>query len=103
MSETESVAVVEHFDALSATGKWSALYSQLDGTTYRFRIRWERVLELIPKKLGDVLDVGCGPGVMVDAVLERGGTFTGVDLSPEMIKRSGGTFRRSSRLQVPGG
>jgi ubiquinone/menaquinone biosynthesis C-methylase UbiE len=90
MNETETipVSVVDHFDTLSATGKWSGLYTQLDGSNYHFHVRRQRVLELIPKKLGDVLDVGCGPGVMVEAVLARGGTFTGVDLSPEMIKES---------------
>jgi ubiquinone/menaquinone biosynthesis C-methylase UbiE len=51
-------------------------------------VRRARVLELLPKKLGRVLDVGCGPGVMVNAVLERGGIFEGRDLSPEMVAES---------------
>ena len=75
-------AVVEHFDKYR---DWSRLYDSADGRNYHFHVRRNRVLELLPDKLGRVLDVGCGPGVMTEVVLERGGTFDGVDLSPEMI------------------
>jgi SAM-dependent methyltransferase len=80
--------VVEHFDRLSSNRDWSRLYEVADGFTYHFHVRRSRVLELLPERLGDVVDVGCGPGVMVEAVLERGGTFKGIDLSPEMVKES---------------
>jgi len=88
----DSNAVIEHFDHLSATGSWSHLYSALDGLTYHFHVRRQRVLELLPERLGRVADVGCGPGVMVEAVLNRGGTFDGVDLSPEMVREARGKF-----------
>ncbi|MEW6130587.1 MAG: class I SAM-dependent methyltransferase [Acidobacteriota bacterium] len=81
-------AVIEHFDCLSSTGHWSHLYEVKDGLTYHFHVRRQRVLELLPRRLGRVADVGCGPGVMVQYVLERGGTFEGVDLSPEMIREA---------------
>jgi ubiquinone/menaquinone biosynthesis C-methylase UbiE len=85
-------AVTEHFDRLSATGDWSRLYRVADGSTYHFHVRRRRVLELLPERLGRVADVGCGPGVMVEAVIERGGTFDGVDLSPEMVREAEGRF-----------
>jgi len=104
MNETKSMSieVVDHFDTLSATGKWSGLYSHLDGTNYHFHIRRQRVLELIPNELGDILDVGCGPGVMAEAVLERGGTFIGVDLSPEMVNEATALYgdRPKCKFQV---
>jgi ubiquinone/menaquinone biosynthesis C-methylase UbiE len=81
-------AVIEHFDHLSATGSWSHLYTVADGFTYHFHVRRQRVLELLPERLGRVADVGCGPGVMVEAVLRRGGVFDGVDLSPEMVREA---------------
>ena len=87
-SEVDAGAVVEHFDRLSATGDWTRLYEVADGFTYHFHIRRARVLELLPERLGRVADVGCGPGVMVEAVLERGGTFVGMDLSPEMVREA---------------
>lgn len=85
-------AVIEHFDSLSVTGDWSRLYSVADGNSYHFQIRRARVLELLPAKLGRVLDVGMGPGIMVEAVLARGGTFDGVDLSPEMVREASAKF-----------
>ena len=88
ISQTGSAAVVEHFDKLSTNRGWSQLYAVTDGKSYHFHVRRARVLELLPKKLGRVLDVGCGPGVMVNAVLERGGIFEGRDLSPEMVAES---------------
>lgn len=81
-------AVVEHFDRLSASGDWSRLYSVSDGNSYHFQVRRARVLELLPEKLGRVLDVGMGPGVLAEAVTQRGGRFEGVDLSPEMVKEA---------------
>ena len=104
-------AVIEHFDRLSTTRDWSRLYSVADGFTYHFHVRRSRVLELLPERLGRVADVGCGPGVMVEAVLARGGTFEGVDLSPEMVNearerfegREGVSFKEGSieSLELP--
>lgn len=33
-----------------------------------------------------VLEIGCGDGKLIPAVLERGATYTGVDLSPELLQ-----------------
>jgi len=88
ISRASGTSVVEHFDKLSANRGWSHLYEVTDGKSYHFHVRRARVLDLLPQKLGRVLDVGCGPGVMVNAVLERGGSFEGRDLSPEMVAES---------------
>ena len=86
--------VIEHFDRLSTKGDWSRLYASADGFNYHFHVRRNRVLELLPQRLGRVLDVGCGPGVMTEVVLERGGEFDGVDLSPEMVREAQEKFGR---------
>jgi SAM-dependent methyltransferase len=88
ISQPSASPVVEHFDKLSTNRGWSQLYAVSDGRSYHFHVRRARVLKLLPEKLGRVLDVGCGPGVMVNAVLERGGIFEGRDLSPEMVAES---------------
>jgi ubiquinone/menaquinone biosynthesis C-methylase UbiE len=45
------------------------------------------VLDLIGEVAGlRVLDVGCGPGLYVEELLERGATVTAFDSSPEMVK-----------------
>lgn len=85
-------AVVQHFDRYSTSGGWSGLYAKVDGVTYHFHFRRLRVLELLPERLGRVLDVGCGPGVMVKAVLDRGGTFLGIDVSPAMVDEGNKRF-----------
>ena len=82
---SDASAVIEHFDRLSKSGDWSRLYAVSDGHNYHFQVRRARVLELLPERLGRVLDVGMGPGVLAEAVVARGGTFEGVDLSPEMV------------------
>lgn len=99
MSERNSrlTAVQSHFDRLSVTGGWSGLYRRADGASYHFHVRRTRVLELLPEALGKVLDLGCGPGVMVEAVLDRGGSFLGVDYSEEMVREG-----RSRYGSLPG-
>lgn len=34
------------------------------------------------------LDVGCGPGIVVEALAKAGGAVTGIDLTPEMIEQA---------------
>lgn len=107
------VAVEEHFDTLATTGGWSNLYAVNNGKTYHFHVRRQRVLELLPPTLGDVADIGCGPGIMVEPVLARGGRFEGIDLSPEMIRAARQQYRETDRvrfrignaenLQIPNG
>ena len=104
-------AVIEHFDRFAATRNWSRLYGEANGRNYHFHVRQQRVMDLLPQKLGRVVDLGCGPGVMVEAVLERGGAFDGIDLSPEMVReaidkygsRKGVTFREGNceRVELP--
>jgi len=49
-------------------------------------VRRRKVLELFDKPGGDVLDVGCGPGVMAQALITRGCRFWGVDPSSRMLE-----------------
>ncbi|HEX9432454.1 MAG TPA: class I SAM-dependent methyltransferase [Burkholderiales bacterium] len=42
-------------------------------------------LELLPGRIERVLDIGCGPAVMADALLSRADEFWGIDLSAQMI------------------
>ena len=89
---THKQTVSGHFDRLSAADDWSRLYAEVNGVTYHFHIRRRRVLELLPERLGRVADIGCGPGVMVEAVLARGWTFVGVDMSAHMIQEARAQF-----------
>jgi ubiquinone/menaquinone biosynthesis C-methylase UbiE len=38
------------------------------------------------------LDVGCGPGIVAEALARRGGQITGIDVTPEMIRQAQARF-----------
>ncbi|WP_328750365.1 class I SAM-dependent methyltransferase [Streptomyces sp. NBC_00285] len=46
------------------------------------------VLGAIPKGCGEVLDVGCGDGLLARKLAARAASVTGVDRSPEMIRQA---------------
>ncbi len=77
-------AVSDFFDA--AAGTYGEGYIGNSPVAHFFRRRMEIVLELLaPFRGGRLLDLGCGPGLMVGPCVERGFTYVGVDISPGMI------------------
>ena len=67
---SNSNQVIEHFNRLSSSREWSRLYAVADGNTYHFHVRRQRVLELLPERLGRVLDIGCGLA-MIDILIQK--------------------------------
>jgi ubiquinone/menaquinone biosynthesis C-methylase UbiE len=59
---------------------------------FALRVRREKVMSLFDQPGGGVLDVGCGPGVMVESILKSGCKFWGVDPSTQMIEIARGRF-----------
>src|SRR2546428_12455284 len=49
-------------------------------------------LEMLPRRLARVLDVGCGPAVLASALLEPADEFWGIDLFAPMIAHCCGRF-----------
>lgn len=77
-------AVIQSFDEQAA----SYADGYCDGTSlaHSFQIRRKRVCQLLGGLPGGrVLDIGCGPGVMVEPLRGRGFEYYGVDLSSGMI------------------
>lgn len=70
---------------------------------YAFRVRKKRVLELIDNSGGKVLDVGCGPGIMVKELVGIGYEFWGVDASPGMIEQCHKNFGQTKRTHFSTG
>jgi len=64
---------------------------------HALRERKARVLELLEGVRGRVLDVGCGPGVMVQDLLDRGLEVWGLDAAPGMIEQCRERFGKTSR------
>jgi 2-polyprenyl-3-methyl-5-hydroxy-6-metoxy-1,4-benzoquinol methylase len=81
----------DHVDLVSAFDRQAASYAEgyegCSRSSYFFRTRQQLVLRAIEPYAGrPLLDVGCGPGMMVAPCRERGFQFTGVDVSPGMIR-----------------
>jgi ubiquinone/menaquinone biosynthesis C-methylase UbiE len=57
---------------------------------FSFRMRRDKVAAVLPEKGAGktVLDIACGPGVMVAPLTKRGYHVTSVDAAPEMIARA---------------
>lgn len=96
--------ILRHFDAFAVGDRWSALYDDRGDavTNYSFIVRRRRVEALLEPVLGDgvrVLDVGCGTGVMAEFVVARGGYYSGLDVSRNMID----TARRRAEAAMSDG
>jgi ubiquinone/menaquinone biosynthesis C-methylase UbiE len=49
------------------------------------RLKYEKVLKHLPKRVGRVLDLGCGTGLLLRELRRRGRMVVGVDASEEML------------------
>lgn len=74
-------------------------YAEQTAGGYALRIRRKKVLELFDQHGGKVLDVGCGPGVMAQEIVDRGCTFFGVDPSQKMLEICRRQFATDARMQ----
>ncbi|MFH1752628.1 MAG: methyltransferase domain-containing protein [Candidatus Omnitrophota bacterium] len=94
-------SVLYKFDQGAAN--YAAKYEGGGVSSHSFTVRRERVIELL-KGLegGKALDVGCGPGVMVDYLTGKGFDFYGIDISENMIAQCRERFGRveSARFSV---
>jgi len=80
----EADPVVIFFDERAAN--YDREYEDETPGGYALRVRREKVLSFFDKPGGRVLDVGCGPGVMAQALVDRGCDFWGLDPSSKMIE-----------------
>jgi SAM-dependent methyltransferase len=75
--------VVDTFNE-KASG-YTDYYEGGSNSAHSFTVRRRRVFELAAGHRGRLLDIGCGPGVMVEHLAGQGFEFYGVDISEEMI------------------
>ena len=92
---------VEFFN--QSAEEYSRKYDEDSPAGYALRVRQQRVLELFDQAGGKVLDVGCGPGLMMRPILERGCSFWGVDPSPRMIGIARKLCKQNERVQFSSG
>ena len=73
-------------------------YAGESSFAHSFQIRRERVFELVGNaRGGKALDIGCGPGVTVEVLLQRNFEVFGVDASPEMVRECKRRFGQTPR------
>lgn len=76
--------VIKEFD--SDADKYAGRYQGRSIPAHSFTVRREKVYELLEDiEPGNILDIGCGPGIMVDYLARKGFKVYGVDISEEMI------------------
>ncbi|MGE5638977.1 MAG: class I SAM-dependent methyltransferase [Clostridia bacterium] len=76
----QQAAVRSFFDAEAPE------YVRSRARQHSFAVQRDLVLGLLPDRCARVLDVGCGPAVMAEPLLERGSEVWGVDTSERMIR-----------------
>jgi ubiquinone/menaquinone biosynthesis C-methylase UbiE len=73
---------VDFFDRLNQSVQWKEMHG--------------RFLEFIhPLKSDFVLDVGCGPGMLACRVAKKAGSVSGIDISPDMVRRAGENAKKA--------
>jgi len=101
--------VTGHFDR--AAQEYFDWYNLPTPEGHSFRIRKTRCLELLKDVPAGstVIDIGCGPGIMVEKLLNRGFKVVGLDIAPQMIKQCrtrfgqnpNASFAVASAQQIP--
>ncbi len=92
-SEFQKEKVREFFDEDSVryeTDRYTSEYSNCH--QYSYLVRMEHVLGLLQEEGKKVLDIGCGPGIYTQELIERGHTITSIDIAPGMIERASKKF-----------
>lgn len=86
-------SVKKYFDSLSLDYQKAYEYDKSDPIrTYIFNERKKIVLSLIDQQSGRLLDIGCGPKVITEELLEKDFLVYNIDVSPAMIERATGAL-----------
>lgn len=82
--------IIQIFDSIASRTSWERLYiGTIDRISYNFVTRQRAVEELLaPYLIGKALDLGCGSGDLVPFYVNKWVSYTGVDLSHNMIERA---------------
>ena len=79
--------ILSYFENQAQTGHWDALYNPENPVSYWFIIRLQKAIRLIQSfDNKNVLDLGCGTGVLIPFVINDNGKYVGIDISEKMLK-----------------
>lgn len=86
--------VFDYFQDQAKTGIWGSLYDRRNPSSYPFRLRITKSLDLLGNVAGKtVLDLGCGTGILLPHIVNNGGSYIGVDISDNMLTELKTTYR----------
>lgn len=86
--------IVSYFRNQATSGNWASLYDPNNIVSYPFIQRFVKTVALMHPIEGEVLDMGCGTGILVKVVVEAKANYTGFDLAPEMIDACAVKFKQ---------
>jgi ubiquinone/menaquinone biosynthesis C-methylase UbiE len=83
---TDMRTEVTYFNDLSKT--YLGWYSDETPEGYSFRVRREKVFKMLPHDGNGlhILDLACGPGIMIKGLRARNYTVTAIDAAPDMVE-----------------
>lgn len=79
---------------------WKA--DQRSDLYYQELIRYDAILQNLPKTIRNVLDLGCGDGYLSWLIAQKGYRVTGLDLSSNRLKKFGKVAQKREISQVIG-
>ena len=104
----EAYAVQTPDDNRQLYAKWAQTYETgfVQAKAYEYHLHVADALVAAPRPAGPLLDVGCGTGVVGQALRERGvEEIDGVDISPEMLEQAAvkGAYRQLIEADLTSG
>ena len=92
MSATQRHLVIAHFEKVAP--EYASFYTGDRSEAHSFNIRLERVIEMLPERFDSLLDLGCGPGLLLQRLSPRVGSdgspsrLIGLDFAYRMLQEA---------------
>lgn len=81
----DKAQIINYFKAQAINGEWARLYDMNNPISYSFIQRFIKTVNLMKPIKGNILDMGCGTGIMVSIAKENNANYVGFDAAQEMI------------------
>lgn len=85
--------VREHFEKVAP--EYASCYQGESSEAHSFNVRLQRVIGMLPPKVGTMVDVGCGPGILLRRFLEErdrppdpSARLVGLDFAGKMLREA---------------